>query len=525
MTIVETKLGPVSGAEDRGIQTFKGIPFAAPPVGDLRWAAPQPHEGWQDVRECTQFGNCAMQPESLMGGTDNALAVMSDVGDPDENCLYLNVYTPACDGKKRPVMVWIHGGAFVMGSGSQGLYDGVPLASRGDVVVVTINYRMGALGFLRLKEVTGGAIPSTGNEGLLDQVAGLEWVRDNIDAFGGDASNVTIFGESAGGMSCGNLLAMPSAKGLFQKAIPQSGACHTALSRDDAALVANGFLEAVGVDAADAAALQNLSADKVMEAQTNFTIMNAMKAMQGQPAIGGMPFSPVVDGDVQPTLPIEAVRAGAADGVKIMVGSCLDEWNLFFFMDPMITQLDRAGAEGRMTALAANGGDAAAIYDAYAEALDARGGPVTPTTIAAAARTDTLFRMPAVRLAEAVAARGGTAFNYMFKWKSPAMGGALGACHALELGFVFGTNNAEGIDAFCGTGPDADGLAAAMMDGWINFARTGDPSGGECPAWPQYDTDNRPVMVFDAARTVVYDAFGAERKALENTPDEALGSA
>ncbi len=521
MAVIETKSGPVSGAEDRGIQTFKGIPFAAPPVGDLRWAAPQPVESWTQVRACTEFGNCAMQPEGMAGGGDNALAVMADVGDPDENCLYLNVYTPACDGKKRPVMVWIHGGAFVMGSSSQGLYDGVPLSKRGDVVVVTINYRMGALGFLRLKEITGGAIPSTGNEGLLDQVAGLEWVRDNIEAFGGDPKNVTIFGESAGAMSCGNLLTMPSAKGLFNKAIPQSGACHTALSLDDAHKVAAGMLEVLGVDGADGAALKGLDAAKVMEAQTNFTIMNAMKAMQGQPAIGGMPFSPVVDGEVQPSLPIDAVREGAADGVKIIVGSCLDEWNLFFFMDPMITQLDRAGTEGRLTSL----GDAPTLYDAYAEALEARGGPVTPTTIAAAARTDTLFRMPAVRLAEAVAKRGGTAFNYMFKWKSPAMGRALGACHALELGFVFGTHNAEGIDAFCGTGPDADGLAAAMMDGWINFAHTGDPSGGECPAWPQYDTDKRPVMVFDAARTLVYDAFGAERKALENAPDAALGAA
>lgn len=523
--IVETKYGAVQGTEDQGIQCFKGIPFAAPPVGALRWRAPQPPAPWSETLDCTNFRNCALQPPSLGGGPDQGgLAIMADVGDPSEDCLYLNVYTPAADGQKRPVMVWIHGGAFVMGSGSQGLYDGVPLSKRGDVVVVTLNYRMGAFGFLRLVDITDGAIPASGNEGLLDQVAGLNWVRDNIEAFGGDPENVTIFGESAGGMSCGNLLTMPSAKGLFNRAIPQSGACHTALPRETSYKVAEGFVGALGLSAGDADApdaLMALPAEKVLEGQLGFMMMNTMAAMQGQEAVSGMPFQPVVDGEVQPRLPIEAIRDGVADGVDIMVGSCLDEWNLFFFMDPMITQLDRAGAEGRLAPF----GDAAKLYDEYAALLEARGGVASPTSIASQARTDSLFRMPAVRLAEAASNRGNTVYQYMFTWKSPAMEGALGACHALELGFVFGTNNIEGIDAFCGTGPEADGLSAAMMDAWINFARSGNPSGGECPDWPAYDVEQRPVMVFDAARTLVYDAFGAERKLFDDAPESAIGGA
>ncbi|MGA7869291.1 MAG: carboxylesterase family protein, partial [Candidatus Binatus sp.] len=215
--------GKLDGDEQGGLFVFKGIPFAAPPTGARRWLPPEKPASWSGVRDARRFGAVAHQNSVML----SALSAMVIEGEQSEDCLSLNVWTPALGGKRRPVMVWIHGGAFTIGSGSQALYDGSVLARRGDVVVVTVNYRLGPLGFLRLADVTGGKIPATGNEGMLDQVAALEWVRDNIAEFGGDPGNVTIFGESAGGMSVGTLLAMPAARGLFHKAIPQSGACHT----------------------------------------------------------------------------------------------------------------------------------------------------------------------------------------------------------------------------------------------------------------------------------------------------------
>jgi para-nitrobenzyl esterase len=217
--------GKLEGDEQNGLFVFKGIPFAAPPVGARRWMPPEKPAAWTGVRDARRFGAVAHQNKLML----SALSAMVVDGEQSEDCLTLNVWTPALDGKRRPVMVWIHGGGFTIGSGSQPIYDGSALARRGDVVLVTVNYRLGPLGYLRLADVTGGKIAASGNEGMLDQVAALEWVRDNTDEFGGDPGNVTIFGESAGGMSVGTLLAMPAARGLFDKAIPQSGACHTGL--------------------------------------------------------------------------------------------------------------------------------------------------------------------------------------------------------------------------------------------------------------------------------------------------------
>ena len=215
--IVNSKQGKLQGLKEDNLFVFKGIPFAAPPVGKFRWMPPQPVSLWTGVRPALEYGTIAPQ-KPMSGG-------FMGQGKPEpqsEDCLYLNVYTPGIDNKRRPVMVWIHGGAFSVGSGSEKMFQSGKIAQRGDVVLVTINYRLGALGFLNLDKVTGGKIPSTGNEGLLDQVAALEWVRDNIAAFGGDPENVTIFGESAGGMSVASLMVLPAASGLFHKAIIES---------------------------------------------------------------------------------------------------------------------------------------------------------------------------------------------------------------------------------------------------------------------------------------------------------------
>src|SRR5208282_24558 len=247
--------GKLEGDDQAGLFVFKGIPFAAPPVGARRWLAPEKPAPWTGTRDARRFGAAAPQNKLML----TALSAMVVDGEQSEDCLYLNVWTPALGSKRRPVMVWIHGGAFTIGSGSQTLYDGSVLARRGEVVVVTVNYRLGPLGFLRLADVTNGKIPASGSEGMLDQIAALEWVRDNIAEFGGDPGNVTIFGESAGGMSVGTLLAMPAARGLFHKAIPQSGACHIGVPVARANRTAERVLSRLRVQGGDAAAIRALT--------------------------------------------------------------------------------------------------------------------------------------------------------------------------------------------------------------------------------------------------------------------------
>ncbi|HSE04277.1 MAG TPA: carboxylesterase family protein, partial [Methylomirabilota bacterium] len=245
--MVETRRGAVRGVAAAGVAVFRGLPFARPPVGALRFRPPEPPEPWSGVRDATRFGASATQNGALVG------PLMSlGITRTAEDCLYLNVWTPRADRARRPVLVWIHGGAFVLGSGSQTLYDGATLARRGDVVVVTINYRLGALGFLRARDRFGARLPATGNEGLLDQVAALEWVRDEIEAFGGDPGNVTIFGESAGAMSCATLLGLPRARGLFHRAILQSGAANFLWPRETAAQIADQLLDDLGIGSPEA---------------------------------------------------------------------------------------------------------------------------------------------------------------------------------------------------------------------------------------------------------------------------------
>src|SRR5579872_3269972 len=246
----ETAYGRVSGFSKDGVLRFNGIPFAKPPVGPLRWRLPEPPDAWAGTRDCARFGSIAPQvqnaAEGLLGGT---------AGQKSEDCLYLNIWTPGCDLAKRPVMVWIHGGAFVTGAGSVGTYNGKHLTLRGDVVVVTLNYRLGALGFLNISDASDGALPGTGAEGIADQVLALGWVKQNIERFGGDPNNITVFGESAGGMSVGALLASSRAAGLFHKAIPQSGAADIGHAREHSANIARLLLAKLDVAPNDAGKL------------------------------------------------------------------------------------------------------------------------------------------------------------------------------------------------------------------------------------------------------------------------------
>jgi para-nitrobenzyl esterase len=495
MAKVETTLGTVVGVEADGVRAFRGIPFAKPPVGALRFAAPVPAAPWAGARDASGFGGSAPQPPLLLA----ALPGM-DVGPQSEDCLYLNVYAPAGarPGDRKPVLVWIHGGGFVIGSGSQPVYDGAPLVRRGDVVVVTINYRLGVLGFLELGERAGDA---TANAGILDQVAALRWVRDNVEAFGGDPGNVTIFGESAGGMSVGTLMGLPAARGLFQKAIPQSGAAHNVHDRESSAAVTAALLATLGVAGPDVRALRQLPVEKLMEAQQQVSLQTM--------AAGGrhlLPLQPVVDGDTLPRHPFDAVRDGNAAGVPLLVGTTRDEWKLFGFMDPEVRQLDAGKIAARLQQRLPHA-DGRKLVDGYrASRPDADW-----TSLWLAIETDRVFRMPAIRLAEAQAEHAPSVHAYCFTWESPGFGGLLGACHAIDLPFVFGVLDLPGGEQFVGKGPEADRLAGHTMDAWLAFARSGAPGHPGLPDWPAYDVARRATLELGRECRLHDDPQAAER--------------
>jgi para-nitrobenzyl esterase len=474
---VEVAAGRLEGRRAEGVDSFLGIPFAEPPVGARRFRAPEQVAPWSGVRAADAFGAAAPQ-----NALDVGVLPGMEVGRQAEDCLYLNVYTPAAGAGRRPVLVWIHGGAFVLGAGSQVIYDGRALARRGDVVVVTINYRLGALGFLDLEARFGAEFADAANLGLLDQIAALAWVRENIARFGGDPHNVTIFGESAGGMSVGTLLGAPAARGLFQRAIPQSGAAHNAHDREAAARVADFFLRASG--SADPRALCEASVEQILSAQLQCTLRVGELGVL-------LAFQPTAGCAALPDLPLAAVRAGSAAGVPVLVGTTRDEWRLFEFLDRGQREMDDAGFLAR--AAERVGREAAAeLCDVYRKAAP----EAAPADHFAAFETDRVFRVPAVRLADAQSAHA-PVYGYEFTWASPARHGALGACHAVELPFVFGTLSAPGMAAFSGSGPQAERLSERVMDTWCAFARSGDPNHAALPDWPRHDPATRPTLILD----------------------------
>ena len=551
--LVETHRGPLRGVAEPGLAVFRGVPFARPPVGPLRFRPPEPPASWSVPRDASRFGAAAPQNGALIG------PVMSlGIGRTSEDCLYLNVWTPGPDRRRRPVMVWIHGGAFVLGAGSQMLYDGASLARRGDVVVVTINYRMGAFGFLRLQDRFGLRLPTTGNEGLLDQVAALEWVRDEIEAFGGDPGNVTIFGESAGAMSCATLLGVPRARGLFHRAILQSGAANFVWPRETSALLADYFVERLGGVSPEA--LAGMPSEQILAVQRACfmelflgdghilgTLSPAGQRVAGALFLGlalarrrlgrvttplsralvrrlkrrrpeagpgapmaalralrtrGLPFQPVVDGDILPGAPLDAVRDGVARNIPLLIGTNLDEAKLFLPLDPEASTLDEAALLGRCEEAIAGksgprGSAARQAVEVYRATRAARGERVDPTELWFAIETDRTMRQPAMKLAALQAAHEPRTYAYLFTWPSPVLGGMLGSCHALDLPFVFGTLEHPMLRPFVGKGPEARALAERIQDAWIAFARTGRPSHAGIGDWPGYDAAHRRTMILD----------------------------
>ncbi|HLZ71990.1 MAG TPA: carboxylesterase/lipase family protein [Dehalococcoidia bacterium] len=492
-TLVETKYGRLQGNEENGVQVWKGVPFAAAPVGALRYRPPQPPAAWSGVRQATAFSPTAPQLPSPLNNLFGREQQPSS-----EDCLYLNVWSPAADGATRPVLVWIHGGAFTGGSGSTPWYDGAAFARNGDVVVVTINYRLGLLGFLHLAELGGESFASTGNLGILDQVAALRWVHENIAAFGGDPDNVTVFGESAGGMSVGTLLGTPSAKGLFHKAILQSGAAHNVRGAEAATQIAREALKTLEVEARNVAALRELSVEQILAGQAKLAISSAASG-------GGLFAQPVVDGTALPRQPLAAVASGSAAGVPLLIGTNLDEMKLFSALDPGMGTEDGFRKRG-----AAQAGEATFVKlaDAYAAGRPNESKVEAWTHLL----SDRVFRIPAVRLAETQEKQGAPVWMYRFDYQSPALDGKLGACHALEIPFVWNNLNAPGSTTFTGERPDRQPLADRMQAAWIAFARGGNPNAAGLPSWPAYESGSRATLIFDVDCRVENDPDGAERR-------------
>jgi len=520
---VRSPCGAISGQAGRGFVRFLGIPFAAPPVGQLRFGRPKPHPEWKGTFEAHRFGPVAPQLPQPFGGLDQLLGTTRGPRWDEGRCLTLNVWTPGADGKARPVMVWIHGGGFNAGASSTPWYDGSRFATDCDVVLVSINYRLGSLGFCYLGELGVQDAASSGCLGILDQVEALRWVRNNIASFGGDPQNVTVFGESAGAMSVATLLGLKEAKGLFHKAILQSGAAANLHTRSRAALLAKELLELLGLKPGP-----ELS-DSLRKVPTS-AILEAQGSLAGRHRREGLTFQPVVDGTTLSKPPLASIAQGAAADVPILIGTNLEEWKLFSVADPRAATMSLKELEARLAALWVPYPGAATDLDPgrgtswlgeppfppdprrIIEAYDQTLPGASPKAYWEAAMTDLVFRIPAIRLAEAHSQGGGRSFMYLFTWRSTSFEGALGSCHAVEIPFVFNTLGRPGTAMFVGDQAPA-GLASSMNATWAAFARHGDPSLGDMGPWPAYEGDRRATMVIEASPAVVEDPMGAERRA------------
>ncbi|MGH3502169.1 MAG: carboxylesterase/lipase family protein [Nocardioidaceae bacterium] len=479
-----TSYGAVYGhADSTGVLTFLGIPYAAPPIGARRFAPPEPPRPWKEARDATSRGPAAPQP-GASGPVGELLPRVSIVGD---DYLNLNVWTSDLGGS-RPVMVFIHGGSFTTGSGAIPVYDGARFARDG-VVLVTINYRLGADGFLWFGE-------GTPNLGLLDQVAALTWVRDNIRSFGGDPGNVTVFGESAGAMSACTLLAMPAAAGLFRRVIAQSGDAQRVISPVAAERVGRRLAEILGVHAGRDW-IAEVPRPVLLQAQLQLSQEAAASPdpeLWGEVARNIMPFEPVVDGELLPRAPHEAIRSGAGSSVDILVGTNHDEWRLFFVPTGVA---DRADADDLHRFVSDRMGAPSVIPTYRATRPRASAGELM-----CAIMTDWFYRLPALQTA---ADHDGT-YVYEFTWGSPAYGGALGSCHALELPFVFDNLDDPGYATMLGGQPPQH-IADSMHRAWVAFATSGDPG------WPAYSPESRLSMRFGAECELTTDSRAEERAA------------
>jgi len=461
--VVRLRDGMVRGRVEAGVISFLGIPYAAPPFGPNRMLPPQPVPAWAGERDATAFGPTVPKGDY----PPQYQPLFPEVVIPGEDCLNLNVWTPDASAGGLPVLVWIHGGSFMNGSGSVGAYDGAAFARDG-VVCVTINYRLAAEGFLFLGD-------GIANLGLLDQLAALRWVQENIAAFGGNPGRVTVAGESAGAMSVTTLLSMPLAAGLFGQAIAQSGAGAHTLTADEGRMVAGYLAEALGVPA-DRDSIKAVPLDKLVQAASDLVVevqTTPDPARWGQLTLSLLPFAPTVDGSVLPAAPLASFAAGQGGNVPLLIGSNRDEARLFLVAAGTIDLID----EPTLAAVAG-------AYGLSGEALDVyRAGRAgaSPGDLLAALITDWFFRIPPIRVAEARTAAGASdTWMYRFDHPDPRDNYRFGACHAAEIPFVFDTAIRAELRPLIGDAP-SPAVADLAHRVWVDFITSGDPG------WARYD--------------------------------------
>ena len=506
---VATEYGRVQGLSRDGIQQFLGLRYAAPPVGALRFQPPQDAEPWDGIADAVAMGAPCMQAYSPSGPTvtdftrqmNTLFPTLSEQKIDNEDCLFLNVWTPGTDDAARPVMVWFHGGGYAYGSGGWPAYDGHNLAQRGDVVIVTVNHRLNAFGYLNLEPIYGEEFARSANAGNLDLVQSLEWVRDNIAAFGGDPNNVTIMGESGGGSKVSHLLATPAADGLFHKAIIQSGPGVTSGDAEQAADLAAELLAELDVDGAQE--LRDIGPESILDAE------RAVLARHGQ-GFGGPSFGPIMDGDVLPRQPFVPNAPPQSNDVPVMIGWNKDEMTLFTASQPWFGRL----TDETLSQMAATFGPAGSDLIAAYRELEP---DYSPTYLANRALTARFIQGSYV-IADAQSAAGAPVYVYRLTWETPVNGGIFKTPHTLDIPFMF--DNVETSRVLVGPGDEPERLAAMMSDAWISFARTGMPSSDLLPEWPRYTAEHRNVMEFDTTPAVADDPERAARGILSAAPRE-----
>ena len=489
--VVETTAGKIRGTLENKVCVFRGVPYGASTAGSARFMPPQKPQPWAGVKETVELGHRSPQGASTLIPEVAATDAAEPAG---EDCLVLNVWTAsATPAQKRPVMVWLHGGGFTSGSGGFKIYDGVNLAGKHDVVVVTVNHRLNAFGYLYLADLGGAKYANSANAGMLDIVAALEWVRDNISNFGGDPANVTIFGQSGGAAKVSTLLAMPGAKGLFHRAVIESGASIRGISRDAANKNTEAFLAKVGLKPNQIDELQNLPVDRLL-----------------QGLMGGR-FGAVVDGKTLPANPFDPTAPEISANVPLLIGTTQTE--VTFFAGQQLDPIDEAAARARVKqTFHASDSDTDKIIAAYKSVDPA----ISNIDLALESASDAFAWTNAITAAERKVALGkAPAYMYYFKWRSPVRNGKLKAMHCMEIPFVFDIPDAG--QPMTGSGEDRYALAAKISGAWVAFARSGNP-GQKGMAWPPYSSTRRATMLLDNKCEMVDDPRKEVRLALASLP-------
>jgi para-nitrobenzyl esterase len=487
--ILSTEAGKIRGYIENNILVFKGIPYAEPPIGDLRFNKPVLKESWDGVFDAFDFGPEVPQPITV-------LTPRPHPKQDEAHSLVLNIWAPEITDKKQPVMVWIHGGAFTSGSGSR--TNVINLAKRGKIVLITINYRLGPLANLVLPNIPA-------NLDMLDQITALKWIKNNIEDFGGDPENVTIFGESAGGQSVCVLMAIPEAKGLFHRVIAQSGrALPQAYKLSDRKRVTEWIFEELNLKTEDIETFRTLPVEEIINASMKAQLTARSNGIYNV-------FGPTIDGKTLPEHPLKAIMKGVAKDIELIIGSNLEEWKLFNLLNPNFKEINAEKLPNVMKRALQNAGEdenkGDFFINTYIESRKESKLAANPQDIIDAFITDYIFRIPAIKFAEAQSNYQENTYMYLFSWQSK-----LGSIHGLDIPFVFNTLSNQRGWFNIKKSEETETLSKNMMDAWTAFARKRNPSHENIPKWPQYETKKRATIVFDKSIRVWEDPLKKERE-------------